>query len=288
MATVTGQAADPSRELQAQVGEMLAAAGVEEEPVLKVQEEPASAPAHGAAHRDAGAADLTWAPGSEGELAEAVDRLLDETAVPAGAAEGRPGLQSLDEELARSAGAVAQAEAGEDADLAPAARPGTGPEQAGSKPAAGTGRSAGAPGSVIGACAGGEGVPAPPDDQTPPGPAASGESVTTRSEASGAPGLATTPVPAPVEPALVGPAATTVGGAPGVLWRLAELSASPLRSRPRHVADTVAWFALWTAFLGACVWVYVLFGRSPEMSEPGLDVRARASATGATGPGRGH
>ena len=54
-----------------------------------------------------------------------------------------------------------------------------------------------------------------------------------------------------------------------LLAACAAISA-PLRDKPQHVRDIVGWNALWLAFLGGCVWMYVLFIRSPEPPVPSL------------------
>jgi len=55
-------------------------------------------------------------------------------------------------------------------------------------------------------------------------------------------------------------AARTVG--PIARAGLAAMSA-PLSGRPRIIRDTVGWFAMWTMFLAACVWAYLLFVHQP-------------------------
>ena len=51
---------------------------------------------------------------------------------------------------------------------------------------------------------------------------------------------------------------------------LCAAASSPLKSKPQHIRDIVAWVALCQLFLGVCVWTYVLFIRSPEAPIPSL------------------
>lgn len=68
-----------------------------------------------------------------------------------------------------------------------------------------------------------------------------------------------------------------------LLAACAALSA-PLRNKPQHVRDIVGWNALWLAFLGGCVWAYVLFIRSPEPPVPSLlPTRAASAESGGNG-----
>ncbi len=71
--------------------------------------------------------------------------------------------------------------------------------------------------------------------------------------------VASTARPADAAPAATRPASWTK---PLTTATVSVLSA-PLASAPRIVRDTVGWFALWTLFLAACVWAYVLFVHKP-------------------------
>jgi hypothetical protein len=51
---------------------------------------------------------------------------------------------------------------------------------------------------------------------------------------------------------------------------LCAAASAPLKSKPQHIRDLVAWVALCQLFLGVCVWTYVLFIRSPEAPIPSL------------------
>lgn len=49
---------------------------------------------------------------------------------------------------------------------------------------------------------------------------------------------------------------------PGVRHSVAVI-ASPLSMRDRTIRSSVGWLAVWTLFLAACLWIYVLVARSP-------------------------
>jgi hypothetical protein len=91
---------------------------------------------------------------------------------------------------------------------------------------------------------------------------------------------------APAAPSVSSPETgpEVVGGAP-LVERLARpllvvcaAASAPLKDKPQHVRDRIGWHAMWLAFLGVCVWTYVLFIRSPEAPVPTLPPPQQASA----------
>lgn len=98
-----------------------------------------------------------------------------------------------------------------------------------------------------------------------------------------------TPAPDHREPAAARGAVASLGGvaaraAPIAITGLAAVS-KPLEGKPRIVRDTVGWLALWTLFLGGCVWIYILFVHKPAPDGHGdaihLVTSDRAPATAA-------
>jgi hypothetical protein len=49
--------------------------------------------------------------------------------------------------------------------------------------------------------------------------------------------------------------------------KAARLVSAPLAKKPRAIRDAVGWIAANTVFLGACLWVYVLFVRGPHAAD---------------------
>lgn len=50
--------------------------------------------------------------------------------------------------------------------------------------------------------------------------------------------------------------------------RCAAIVSGPLKRKPQSVRDTVGWIALVTIFWAACLWVYLIFIRSPHAPDP--------------------
>ncbi len=68
------------------------------------------------------------------------------------------------------------------------------------------------------------------------------------------------------------------------------LASSPLKNTSRGVRDTIGWVGLWTAFLGVCVWFYVLVLHTPAppyVPEAAIKVVEQSAEGGEHGGGHG-
>ncbi len=105
--------------------------------------------------------------------------------------------------------------------------------------------------------------------------------------------------PAAASPTVVAPGASgprkKTHGLPGrlLVWmrtRLAALGApvgaralvvlsKPLESKPPSVRDSIGWVAIWTLFLGLCVWAFVLLRPAPTPANDGQGTRVVTGQT---------